>query len=194
VIQSLYAVGLSLEDMGELIAKDPLEAESRVESAIDAIHGTIRDLRRFIFGLRPEFLDEGDLRGALGALADEFRRTTLASVVLEIESDGDVAPTIATSILQLAREALSNVARHSGASAVTIRLDIHARELHLAVIDNGRGFDTDRAVDAGHRGLTNMLDRARSLGGNLEVSSGSTGTKLVLLIPLDGPGTRRQTK
>src|SRR4051812_9270787 len=60
VIQSLYAVGLSLEDMGELIEEDPSGAEVRVENAIDAIHGTIRDLRRFIFGLRPEFLDEGD--------------------------------------------------------------------------------------------------------------------------------------
>src|SRR3954469_4415449 len=74
VIQSLYAVGLSLEDIGELIEEDPSQVEARVESAIDAIHDTIRDLRRFIFGLRPDFLEEGDLSGALSALADEFRR------------------------------------------------------------------------------------------------------------------------
>ena len=49
-------------------------------------------------------------------------------------------------------------------------------------------------VDAGHRGLTNMLDRAHSLGGSLDVSSGSTGTKLLLVIPLDGAGGRRETK
>jgi signal transduction histidine kinase len=195
VIQSLYGVSLSLEDIGELIEEDPYEAENRVESAIDAIHGTIRDLRRFIFGLRPEFLEEGDLRSALGALADEFRRTTLAAVVLEMDGDGDVPPATAVSVLQLAREALSNVARHSGASAVTIRLDVQPTELRLVVIDNGHGFDTDRAVDAGHHGLSNMLDRARSSGGTLEVSSSSTGTKVLLVIPLDGGGGgRRETE
>jgi signal transduction histidine kinase len=194
VIQSLYAVGLSLEDMGELIRDDPKEAEGRVESAIDAIHGTIRDLRRFIFGLRPELFEEGDLPSALGALADEFRRTTLAAVALEVDGDGDVPPAIAISVLQLAREALSNVARHSGATAVTIRLVLQPTELRLAVIDNGHGFETDRAVDAGHRGLTNMLDRARASGGTIDVSSGSTGTKVSLVIPLDGGGGRRETE
>jgi signal transduction histidine kinase len=194
VIQSLYAVGLSLEDMGELIREDPTEAEDRVESAIDAIHGTIRDLRRFIFGLRPEFLEEGDLPSALRALADEFRRTTLATVVVETVGDADVPPVIATTALQLAREALSNVARHSGASAVTIRLNTEPAELRLAVIDNGHGFDTERAVDAGHHGLSNMLDRARSAAGTLEVTSGSSGTKVLLVIPVEGvrPG-RRET-
>ncbi len=194
VIQSLYAIGLSLEDMGELIEVDPNEAEERIENAIDAIHGTIRDLRRFIFGLQPEFLEEGDVRSALGALADEFRRTTLATVVLEVEGDVDLPPAVAISVLQLAREALSNVARHSGASTVTIRLEVQPAELRLAVTDNGRGFDTDRAVDAGHHGLSNMLDRARSSGGKLEVTSGSTGTNVQLVIPLGGGGGRRESE
>jgi signal transduction histidine kinase len=194
VIQSLYAVGLSLEDIGELIREDPASAEERVDGAIDAIHGTIRDLRSFIFGLRPEFLEEGDLAAALAALADEFRRTTLASVLLEVEPGANAPPAIALNVLQLTREALSNVARHSGATAVTIQLDVEPAELRLAVIDNGHGFDTNRAVDAGHRGLANMLDRARSLGGSLDVSSGSTGTKILLVIPLLGGSGRRETE
>lgn len=194
VIQSLYAVGLSLEDLGEVMREDPTEAESRIDSAIDAIHVTIRDLRSFIFGLRPEFLEAGDLRAALAALADEFRRTTLAGVLLELEGNVDVPPQIALSVMQLAREALSNVARHAHATGVTIKLDAQPAELRLAIVDNGRGFDTDRTVDAGHRGLANMADRARSMGGSLDVTSGATGTTVLLVIPLGGARSRRETQ
>ena len=77
IIQALYAVGLSLEDVGELMLDDPADAEARVERAIDAIHGTIRDIRNFIFGLRPELLEDVDLGGGLANLVDEFRRSTL---------------------------------------------------------------------------------------------------------------------
>ena len=56
IIQSLYAVGLSLEDVPELVRDDPAEVERRVERAIDSLHLTIQDIRNFIFGLRPELL------------------------------------------------------------------------------------------------------------------------------------------
>ena len=60
IIQSLYAVGLSLEDVPELVRDDPDEVERRVERAIDSLHLTIRDIRNFIFGLRPELLERDD--------------------------------------------------------------------------------------------------------------------------------------
>ena len=56
IIQNIYAVGLSLEDIPELMRDDPDEVERRVERAIDSLHLTIRDIRNFIFGLRPELL------------------------------------------------------------------------------------------------------------------------------------------
>jgi signal transduction histidine kinase len=193
VIQSLYAVGLSLEDLGETMREDPSEAEARIDEAIDAIHATIRNLRSFIFGLRPEFLEAGDLRTALAALADEFRRSSQAGVLLELEGDAEVPAPVALNVLQLAREALSNAARHSGASSVAMRLDAEPAELRLVIRDNGHGFNTDRAIDAGHRGLANMLDRARSQGGSLDVTSGATGTTVELRIPLAGVGHERET-
>ena len=93
VIQSLYAVGLSLEDMGELIEEDPSEAEARVENAIDAIHGTIRDLRRFIFGLaarvpggrRPSAARSAPSRTSSGAPRSR------AVVPRDVEGDADLA-------------------------------------------------------------------------------------------------------
>lgn len=183
VIQSLYAVGLSLEDLGDVMREQPEEAEVRVEHAIDAINGTIRDLRSFIFGLRPEYLEAGDVRAALAALADEFRRSSLMEVQLELSGRGDVPPVVALQIMQVAREALSNVARHSGASRVVVRLEAEDRKLHLTISDNGRGFDIGQGAAPGHRGLGNMMDRARSLGGELTTTSRAGETRIAMDVP-----------
>ncbi|MEA2623553.1 MAG: hypothetical protein QOH61_2463 [Chloroflexota bacterium] len=183
VIQSLYAVGLSLEDLGDVMREEPADAEARVEQAIDSIHGTIRDLRRFIFGLRPEFLEAGDLRAALSALSDEFRRTTVTNLDFAARGDAEIPPEIAIHVLQLAREALSNVSRHSAATRVSILLDTNESEARLTITDNGRGFDATQAAEPGHRGLANMAERARTTGGGLDVTSGANGTTVELRIP-----------
>src|ERR1035437_2662991 len=73
IIQSIYAVGLSLEDVPDLMTEEPEEATARVERAIDSLDQSIRDIRNFIFGLRPELLEQAGLVGGLAALADEFR-------------------------------------------------------------------------------------------------------------------------
>jgi signal transduction histidine kinase len=193
VIQSLYGVGLSLEDLGDVMREEPDAAEARVEQAIDAIHGTIRDLRSFIFGLRPEFLEAGDLRTALGALADEFRRMTAAIVNLTLVGSGDVPPAVAIHVLQLAREALSNVARHADATSVSVSLMTTPAEVHLAIVDNGNGFDASQSAAPGHHGLSNMLERARAIGGQLDVRSGKGGTQVDLRVPLPMAGEAVET-
>ncbi len=67
IIQSLYALSLSLEDVPEFMSSDPDEARARVDRAIDGLHLTIRDIRNFIFGLRPERLAQVGLVGGLAA-------------------------------------------------------------------------------------------------------------------------------
>ena len=61
VIQAIYAQTLALDDVPELIGEDPAEAARRVDEAIDALHAVIRDIRNFIFGLRPALLESGSL-------------------------------------------------------------------------------------------------------------------------------------
>ena len=124
IIQSLYAVGLSLEDVPELAHEDPDEAERRVERAIESLHHTIRDIRNFIFGLRPELLTGTTLIAGLVAVVEEFRHNSMIDVELHV---GDVAeepdPTAIGHLLGVVNEALSNVARHSGASRATVSAD-----------------------------------------------------------------------
>ena len=76
IIQSLYAVSLSLEDVPDLMAAEPAEAAARVDRAIDALNVSIRDIRNFIFGLRPELVEQGGLVGGLATLVNEFRLNT----------------------------------------------------------------------------------------------------------------------
>ncbi len=184
IIQSLYAVGLTLEDLAELMAEDPAEASARVDRAIDSIHGTIRDIRNFILGLGPEYLEGSSLASALMALAEELGATNLIEVKLELSPTIELDAEGATQLMHLAREALSNVARHAGATRVTIELRAETGTLELRITDNGHGFDVAQIPSRGHRGLTNMRGRAESLGGSLAIESGTEGTEVIFRLPL----------
>jgi signal transduction histidine kinase len=187
IIQSMYAVSLSLEDVPDLMDEDPDDARARVDRAIDSLNGTIRDLRGFIFGLRPELVDRTDLVGLLVALTEQLHQNSLVEVGLELPEDLVEPPAyVRAELLQIAREALSNVARHAGATEATVRLAPEGTELVLEVRDNGRGFDLTTTPRDGHFGLANMRDRALALRGDLQVESGAGGTRIIVRIPVSG--------
>ena len=188
IIQSIYAVGLSLEDVPELIEEDPDEVVRRVERAIDSLHLTIRDIRNFIFGLRPELLNATTLLGGLVATTEEFRHNSMIDV--ELEANGPIEePNIDTTahLLGIVHESLANIARHSGASRVVIALSPADRGLELTVTDNGRGFDPTTAATIGHQGLVNMRERAEGIGATMAIESDTaTGTTVRVRLPNQG--------
>lgn len=187
IIQSLYAVGLSLEDVPELMIESPPEAQARVERAIDALHRAIGELRDFIFGLRPELLDRAGLAAGLAALADEFRVNTMLDVRLDIDAGAGqgLTPDRSVEVLQIAREGLSNVARHARASMVSVELAHVDGTLRLRIVDNGVGFRPGDRREPTHHGLVNMQERAATLGASLSIhSNDGAGTGIELHIPL----------
>jgi len=189
VIQSIYAVGLMLDDALELAPEDPAEASTRIERAIESINLTIRDIRNFIFGLRPEPLDEAGLIDALAAMAEEFRINTMIDIALEVggPEDFELPADVTAQLLQLAREALSNVARHARAGHAEIHLMANERALELAIIDDGIGFDPAARRGPGHMGLGNMRTRAAELGGELLVESAvGRGSRVAVRVPRRG--------
>jgi signal transduction histidine kinase len=189
IIQSIYGVGLSLEDVPEMMAGEPDEAAARIDRAIDALNGTIRDIRNFIFGLRPELVEQGDLVAGLATLASEFQLNTVIEAELEASAlEGGEPPTeIRAELLQIAREALSNVARHSRASSVRLRIGRQDGTLEMVIADNGRGFDASQAPPEGHLGIANMRARAADLGGVLTIDSlPGRGTDIIVRVSHDG--------
>lgn len=184
VIQSIYAVTLSLDDVPELARTAPGEAGERVDGAIDALHGVIRDIRNFIFGLRPLLVDAGGLMDGLGTLADELRRNTTTEVEIAGEEPEDLPMEIVAEVLAIAREALANVARHSGAAHALVSLSATASTVRLEIADDGRGLKIGAVAASGHHGLANMHKRAEVLGGTFEIGGGDgEGTRIIVVIP-----------
>lgn len=186
IIQSLYAISLSLEDLPEIVSEDPAEGAARTEYAIDGIHATIRDIRNFIMGLQPELLIDADLSTGIETLAAEFRANTLIDLELHIDPDLPELPRDhAGHILAITRETLSNIARHSNATRAAIELFANDGTATLIVGDNGRGFDVDAARSSRQRGLGNLRARAEQVGGKLILTSEEgTGTRVTAELPI----------
>lgn len=193
VIQRLYATGMSLQGSVGLIGSP--EVASRVNSAVDALDETIREIRSSIFALqtRHEVKPPG-LPTRILQVADEMTELLGFPPALQLDGrlDSSVPEEVSEQLLTALREALSNAARHSGASAVDVRVSA-TDELSLTVRDNGAGMpDTAR-----RSGLANLEQRARKLGGSLRIeSSPGEGTELDWRVPLlpdqqPAPGTGR---
>ena len=184
IIQGIYGVGLSLEDVPHLMRDNPDEAIARVDRAIDALNLTIRDIRNFIFGLRPELADQAGLVAGIAALSNEFRLNSVIDVELDAADNvPEVAELRRGEILKIVREALSNIARHSKATRAFVRVEMVGNMLELAITDNGTGFVVDEDRGGQHQGLPNMHARAIDLGGDLRIVSSGTGTQITVRVP-----------
>ena len=182
VIQSLFAVGMGLQ--GTSMASGDPQVGERIDAAVEEIDRVIRDLRNYIFGLRPGALADRALDQALRELVAEFEPRS--GVVTVAEIDPAVASdlsSVAGDVLQLAREALSNVGRHAGAATCRLSLLRDADRAVLEVDDDGAGFDPS-SVPRGD-GLRNLEQRAEAVGGRAEIDSApGRGTTVRVEFPL----------
>ena len=191
IIQSIYAVGLSLEDVPELMEEDPAEVVRRVERAIDDLHLAIRDIRNFIFDLRPELLGGMSLLAGLAAVVDEFRHNSMIDVELTGKGPGwEPAVDVTAHLLGIVNEALSNVARHAAATRAWVDASSGPdQSLVLTVRDNGHGFDVSTGASLGHQGLANMRSRAAGIGATLDVASDpGSGTTIAITLRIANNG------
>ena len=186
-IQSLFAVGI------ELKAAQAQSGDARmkpaVDNAVEELDRVILDLRHYILGLRSVLLSDQHLDQALGQLVRDFgaKRHLRA----EANIDRGVAAALAAQgndVVQITREALSNVSRHASAGSCRVSLRRVDSSAELEVADDGRGFDLNTQDGKGH-GLLNIRDRAAALGGEAQIqSSPGSGTVLRIRIPLSrGP-------
>ncbi len=194
IIQAIYAVGLSLEDVAELVedADGRVEAVARVDRAIDALNLVIADIRSYILRLRPTMGGEEDPVEGLARLGEELGMNAVIDLELDVEGGApllrSMPPDRTSDLLFIAREAMANVARHSGATRTELILAQEGDDLVLCIEDNGRGFDPadhtgpDRL--GRHQGLQNMRDRAIGMGGSFIIERpDGTGTRIIVQVP-----------
>ncbi len=183
VIQALFAVGMTLQAT-EGQVDDPEAVRARLAGAVESIDSAIRDLRNYIFGLRPGILADRQLDQALRQLAEEFQEKS--DIITVVDIDARIAAQFgnaSTQLVQIAREALSNVARHAQASTCRLSLVQRGGQGVLEIDDDGRGFEL--AHDRRGQGLRNMRERADAIGGKFAVESSlAEGTTVRVALPL----------
>jgi signal transduction histidine kinase len=168
VIQSLFALGMNLQAMAT--ASDDPDIAFRLETAVEDVDHAIRDLRNYIFGLRPGILADRQLDQAIKEMATEFGSRSGVVTVVEIDAEAaSMLSSRAGDIVQLVREALSNVGRHGAATTCRVSLARGQAGFVLEIDDDGLGFDVE--LTTWGMGLQNLRERVGSLGGTFDVQS-----------------------
>ncbi|MDP9382844.1 MAG: GAF domain-containing sensor histidine kinase [Chloroflexota bacterium] len=193
--QNLTGITLQLEAAVQLRETKPERAWDRVHKALDLAKEGLAEVRRSVRDLRPAPLESRTLQQALD---DELRRVesdTGAHTELEIDADIPRLPARAEDALyRIAQEALNNVRRHANACQVRLTLERDGDHgVRLRVRDDGVGFRPEASTDPLRRsfGLTSMKERARLLGGEMEVRPGrNRGTVVEARVPIDGEAPR----
>ncbi len=183
IIQSIYAVGLSLDNIKATLPPENDLARTQIDLSLKSLGNVINDLRNYIFDLRPQALKTKGLYARLEGLIKELKVNTLLPIHVEIDSDINnyVTDLQASQIFHIAHEALSNAARHARPKKINLALIRQGNLLILRVEDDGHGFLVTDSINHGHHGLSNIRKRAAILDADLRIDSApNQGTRLIL--------------
>jgi len=145
------------------------------------------EVGRLARGLHPTVLDDHGLGVALSRYLAEYTKTHNISVDLKLNEldSGSLPSAVQIGLYRIVQEALTNVARHSGAKKVSIKSECSATALEVAIVDDGCGFDAKAVAVTSHRlGIQSMRERAAMLGGTISFTSQRRGTKVLVQVPL----------
>jgi signal transduction histidine kinase len=186
IIQSIFGVGLSLENISHLVKENPQKAQDGIKHAVDDLNQTIRDLRSYILDLRPRQLNGEDLMSGLRRLITEYRAHTLSEAVLTGPKEplDDMPQNHSLALFHICQEALANAAKHASAKHLEVSVLVTDERILMEVQDNGRGFDIEKMNSSLGHGLANMQTRARNVGGEVDISSThNEGTTVLAWVP-----------
>ena len=182
--QGLAGLILQLEAADAHLTKErPERAHKIVQDAMEQARGTLADARQAIGDLRSSVDHFDGLEQALEAEVMRFEGATGLPCDLDVQLNNVLPDYIVETGLRIVSEALTNVARHAQATYAWVQVEETETQLCLEVRDDGQGFDPE-AVEAGHYGLLGMRERARLVGGKLDVTSGlGQGTSIKVCLP-----------
>ncbi len=184
VSQKLFGLLLSAQAAEMLLERDPAEAQAQVSKLPALAREALDELRALIFELRPPDLERDGLCGALRKHVEVVGRIRQHAIELEIDDELPAQPDRDQDVLRIAQEALQNVVKHAGAERVRVTLHAEDGRLVLEVEDDGGGFEPETpGIRARRLGLTSMEERARRIGGTLQIRSApGAGTRVRLEI------------
>ncbi|MDO9130023.1 MAG: GAF domain-containing sensor histidine kinase [Anaerolineales bacterium] len=187
VIQSIYGVGMALENARLLMREDIQQADNRIQKAMDDLNRTIRDIRTYILDLRPRDMRDDSLMEGLQRLIAEFQQNAKAEITLAGPKNdhlGDLPQLHAMALFHICQEALANVAKHAHATKVSVDLWVSSDRVLLEIHDDGRGFYVAEINKMVGHGLANMMTRVHNVSGDLDVTSTpGEGTTILAWVP-----------
>ncbi len=182
VSQALYGIALGARTARELLDRDPAQATEPLNYVLSLAEAGLAEMRALIFELRPEALETEGLVAALTKQIESARARHGLEVHAEWCSEPDLPYEVKEAIYRIAQEALNNITKHARAQRAEVRMDCSSDEVTLEVSDDGVGFASDSFP--GHLGLRSMRERAKNVGGTLEVESApQQGTRIRVRIP-----------
>jgi signal transduction histidine kinase len=176
----LAALGLQLDTLHNLLAAGR-PVDDRIARLRAGLQDTVAEVRRIVEGLRPPAIDELGLFGAVAELGHQLTDGSGVALALDLPEERPALPAaVEVAAYRVAQEALTNVVRHADATCCRVRGAVADGDLVLEVVDDGRGgARPGRGV-----GLRSMRERAREIGGRIEIDSPSGGTTVTIRLPL----------
>ena len=188
VAQTLYFLALKADMAHEMISQNSEGVADELEEIGRESRRVIRDVRRTIFALQPLDWSQDEFLPALRGFVERFAEQVGWQFEIDIEEGLSFAPRMEPTIFRIIQESLNNVAKHSTANKITIKLqgDVDPTKLSLIVQDNGQGIDLGKNGNEGF-GLDQMRQRVESIGGvfNIEGFAGQ-GTLVHVRLPFQG--------
>lgn len=175
VMQTLFAANVMAGTLARIAERNPPPEASVVQEQARALEklnsSALAEMRLLMFELRPDALQRTPLAELLGHAVEALRCRGSFDADISLSREDSLSAEVRIQLYRIAQEALSNVARHSGASRVEVQWLVQgAREATLRIADNGRGFDASLPVP-GHFGIENMRTRAQDIGAAFSLES-----------------------
>ena len=143
----------------------------------------LKEMRLMLFEMRPADLQEIGLVKALQQRLDDVEKRTGTNAVLQVEGEVNLPEQMDVVIYHIAQEALNNALKHANAGLITVRIRGSEDVFELAVQDDGVGYDAEKSAEHGGMGMSNMRDRARQIGAELQiVSAPGQGTSVTVRV------------
>jgi signal transduction histidine kinase len=186
VSQTLWTASITADVLPDLWKKDQQEGERSLERLRRLTRGALAEMRTLLLELRPAALIEARLEDLLNQLAQATMSRKKMSITIDADNSYTLPNGVQVGIYRIAQETLNNIAKHSRASEVLMRLEATTEGVRLTIRDNGQGFETDK-VQPERLGLHIMRERAAAIGADLSVDSiPGSGTTIVVEWPCCG--------
>jgi signal transduction histidine kinase len=161
-----------------------VEVRQRSQAALEVVSHAIESSKRIMHNLHPAILEQG-LVAALQWMANGFeKRTGVACRFRTSHETMQLPPGVPLVAYRTAQEALTNITKHANASRVSIDMSLAGGVLSLEISDNGVGLSGEDLAKARSFGIRGLHERASTVGGWVDLSSGAQGTTLILSVPL----------